>query len=97
MDPATHRQQVLFLWLEHSNLAGRVVAWSFHDGAGELADLEGAPPYASGVAALGDGWRLIQASPVPVRPAGAERVTGRLEHEFVFERLVPAAGERSVT
>ncbi len=90
MDPSTHRQQVLFLYLEHSNLDGRVVAWTFHDGAGQESDLEGSPPYRSGTDALRDGWRLIQASPVPQRLPGAERVTGRLEHEFVLERLVPA-------
>lgn len=94
MDPATQRQQVLFLYLEHSGLAGRVVAWSFHDGSGRDAELpvtaEGKPPYRSGVDALADGWRLLQASPVPVRIPGAERVTGRLEHEFVFERIVAA-------
>lgn len=84
----TVRQQVLFLYTEHSGLEGRVVAWTFHDGTGELDDLPGSPPYALGVDALTDGWRLIQASPVPVRLPGAERVTGRLEHEFVFERLV---------
>ena len=89
MDPTTQRQQVLFLYLEHSNLDGRVVAWTFHDGTGREADLDGSPPYDSGTAALRDGWRLIQAAPVPQRIPGAERVTGRLEHEFVFERLVP--------
>ncbi len=88
MDPITHRQQVLFLYLEHSNLDGRVVAWTFHDGTAQSTDLEGSPPYKSGTAALQDGWRLIQASPVPARTPGAERVTGRLEHEFLFERLV---------
>ena len=66
-----------------------MVGWTFHDGAGRTAELPGEPPYANGVAALGDGWRLIQAAPVPVRLPGAERVTGRLEHEFVFERIVP--------
>ncbi len=90
MDATTDRQQVLFLYLEHSNLDGRVVAWTFHDGSGEASDLEGSPPYKSGTAALQDGWRLIQASPVPQRIPGAERVTGRLEHEFLFERIVPA-------
>lgn len=88
MDPETQRQQVLFLYLEHSNLDGRVVAWSFHDGTGQQSDLEGSPPYPSGSAALRAGWRLLQASPVPQRMPGAERVTGRLEHEFVFERIV---------
>ncbi len=89
MDPDTQRQQVLFLYLEHSGLDGRVVGWSFHDGAGG-PDLPGEPPYRSGTAALRDGWRLLQASPVPQRLPGAERVTGRLEHEFVLERIVPA-------
>lgn len=89
MDPARQRQQVLFLYLEHSGLDGRVVAWTFHDGAGQMAELEGEPPYRRGVDALRDGWRLLQASPVPVRTPGAERVTGRLEHEFLFERIVP--------
>ena len=96
MNTGTERQQVLFLYLEHSNLDGRVIAWTFHDGTGAAADLPadrpGRPPYASGTAALQDGWRLIQAAPVPVRTPGAERVTGRLEHEFVFERIVPTAG-----
>lgn len=94
MNHQTERQQVLFLYLEHSNLAGRVVAWTFHDGTGEADDLPsdgpGSPPYASGTAALRDGWRLLQASPVPARTPGAERVTGRLEHEFVLERIVAA-------
>ena len=88
MDPATQRQQVLFLYLEHSGLDGRVVAWSFHDGSGRAADLDGSPPYTTGTAALRDGWRLLQVSPVPQRVPGAERVAGRLEHELVLERIV---------
>jgi hypothetical protein len=88
MDSVTHRQQVLFLYLEHSALDGRVVAWDFHDGAGGPA-LPGEPPYEYGTAALRAGWRLIQTSQVPVRLPGHERVTGRLEHEFIFERIVP--------
>lgn len=90
MDPATQRQQVLFLYLEHSGLDGRVVAWSFHDGSGRTTDLDGSPPYATGTAALRDGWRLLQVSPVPQRTPGAERVAGRLEHEAVLERVVDA-------
>lgn len=103
MDAQTQRQQLLFLWLEHSSLNGRVVAWAFHDGRARPAGAElegedpwaeptgaaeGDPPYANGVAALHAGWRLLQAAPVPVRIPGAERVTGRLEHEFLFERIV---------
>ena len=89
MDPETHRQQLLFLYLEHSHLDGRVVAWTFHDGTGAAADLPGEPPYPTGSAALRDGWRLLQASPVPHRIPGAERVIGPLDHEFLFERIVP--------
>ena len=90
MDSSTHRQQVLFLYLEHSGLDGRVVGWSFHDGGATDEPMDaGEPPYALGVDALRDGWRLLQASPVPQRVPGAERTTGRLEHKFLFERLVP--------
>jgi hypothetical protein len=78
MDPATQRQQVLFLYLEHSGLDGRV------------ADLDGSRPYRTGTDALRDGWRLLQASPVPQRIPGAERVAGRLEHELLLERIVDA-------
>ncbi len=96
MDAVTQRQQVLFLYLEHSGLDGRVVAWSFHDGAATGEDLAvddaGTPPYRRGVEALRDGWRLLQVSAVPQRVPGAERVTGRLEHEAVFERLVDVTG-----
>ncbi len=91
MNPETHRQQLLFLYLEHSNLDGRVIAWTFHDGTGTASELPGEPPYPNGTAALRDGWRLLQASPVPQRLPGAERVTGRLEHEFLFERIVERA------
>ena len=43
MNSETERQQVLFLWLEDSNLEGRVVAWTFHDGAGREQDIAGTP------------------------------------------------------
>jgi hypothetical protein len=89
MDPATQRQQVLFLWLEDSYLEGRVVAWTFHDGTGALTDLPGSPPYRTGSAALRDGWRLLQVSPLTNPPPGHEHAIGHLKHEFVFERIVP--------
>jgi hypothetical protein len=89
MDPAAQRQQVLFLWLDNSHLDARVVGWAFHDGSGAMDDLPGQPPYATGGAALRDGWRLLQVSPVPAPVPGAEFTTGPLKHEFVFERIVP--------
>lgn len=86
------RQQVLFLWLASSALDAHVVGWSFYDGAGEgptpPVDARAVPPYRTGVEALRDGWRLIQASPLVPAPPGAERETSFLRHEFVFEKIV---------
>jgi hypothetical protein len=82
------RQQVLYLWLAEGDLATQVIAWAFHDGTrGRAPGLAaGEPPYANGVAALEDGWLLLQ-SPPPVRvEPGHEYETAHLANEFVFER-----------
>ncbi|MFZ4721460.1 MAG: hypothetical protein ACOYMR_18685 [Ilumatobacteraceae bacterium] len=90
------RQQVLMLWLASSSLDSRVLGWSFFDGtAGEGPQLEADPPYATGVAALQAGWRLLQMSPLIAPTPGHERDTSFLKHEFVFERLVDTAGDGS--
>ena len=60
------RQKVLALYLANSALDSVVVGWSLWDGTGEtrrMAGDEDAPPYPTGLHALRDGWRLIQASP----------------------------------
>jgi hypothetical protein len=85
----TQRQQILMLWLSSSSLDSGVVAWSFHDGtAGAGPQLESDPPYKSGVAALVDGWRLIQMSQLLPHAPGNERETSYLKHEFLFEKLI---------
>jgi hypothetical protein len=88
------RQQVLFLYLAASALDSAVVGWARYDGdsSGPTPPVVDRPkaPYATGVEALRDGWRLIQASPVLPPAPGAERRTSYLQHEFVFERLVDA-------
>lgn len=84
------RQQLLFLWLAEAALDALVVGWAFHDGAdghGTPAP-EGSPPYPDGVAALRDGWFLLQAPSANPLAAAAEPVPGALSHEFVFERRV---------
>jgi hypothetical protein len=91
VNPDTHRQQLLFLWTGDSSLDSSVVAWSFHDGNDLAADLAEVP-YRRGVDALGDGWRLLQASSLATRPAGDERQHGVLEFEWLFERVVPREG-----
>jgi hypothetical protein len=89
------RQQVLLLCLRTPELEAPVIAWSFADGSGRRDTLEGRsegrPPYDTGVAALEDGWRLIQMAPAVPPPPGDEHRVSFLKHEFVFERLVPAA------
>lgn len=86
------RQQVLYLWLHGSSLDEKVIAWAFHDGASgagpSLPETEGSPPYESGVAALCDGWMLLQSAQLVPPAPGQEHLTAYLEYEFVFERRV---------
>ncbi len=85
------RQDVLFLWLQTSALDSNVIAWARYDGTGEgptpPSDSKADPPYATGVAALRDGWRLIQASQLTPPAPGAERQVDYLRHEFIFEQI----------
>lgn len=84
------RQQVLVLYLAHSGLDAPVVAWSLYDGTGAEEHMAGdaeEPPYATGLAALRDGWRLFQASQLLPHASGDEFRTGYLKYEFLFEKL----------
>ncbi|MEM7218140.1 MAG: hypothetical protein AAF515_07225 [Pseudomonadota bacterium] len=84
------RQQVLYLWLAEGALDTATVGWSFYDGsAGRGPALpEAEPPYRNGLAALEDGWFLLQ-SPAPAVPmSGAEHGASYLPNEFVFTRTV---------
>ena len=47
------------------------------------------PPYRTGLEALHDGWRLIQAAPLTQHGSGDEFRTGYLKYEFFFEKIVP--------
>ena len=85
------RQQVLVLYLKNSALDSGVAAWAMYDGTGRKRHMSGdadEPPYATGLAALQDGWRLIQASPLLDHGVGDEFRTGYLKYEFFFERLI---------
>ena len=58
------RQKVLVLYLANSALDSAVIGWSLYDGSGatrRMAGDEDSPPYANGLDALRDGWRLFQA------------------------------------
>jgi hypothetical protein len=84
------RQKLLVLWLADSALDSPVVAWSEWDGTGESSHMAGdcdQPPYPNGLAALRDGWRLFQASPLLPHAPGTETQTSYLKYEFWFEQL----------
>ena len=84
------RQQVLTLYLSTSALDSRVLGWSVYDGTGKHPRTTGdsdSPPYETGLAALRDGWRLIQ-HPVLIPPyPGEEYSTSFMKYGFVFEKL----------
>ena len=85
------RQQVLVLYLRDSALDAEVVAWAEYDGSGKTRHMPGdaeQPPYPTGLDALKDGWRLIQAAPLAAHAVGDEFRTGYLKYEFFFEKLV---------
>ena len=89
----TVRQQVLYLWASGSALDSDIVGWAFHDGtagAGPGVPLhdDGDVPYASGEAALRDGWMLLQSAPLVPPTPGTEHRNAYLEYEFVLERRI---------
>jgi hypothetical protein len=84
------KQKVLVLYLSSSALDDRVVGWSTYDGTGRTHPTTGdgdEPPYATGVDALRDGWRLFQASQLIPPYPGHEYDTSFMKHEFLFEKL----------
>ncbi len=91
----TVRQQVLVLYLSNSGLDASVVGWSSYDGTGRTTPTAGdsdEPPYQTGVEALLDGWRLIQASQLIPPYPGHEYDVSFNKHEFLFEKLVDISG-----
>ena len=85
------RQQLLILYLGTSDLGSPVSAWSFYDGAARATGMAGdseAPPYPSVLAAMQDGWRVIQLPPLPAPHPGHEHTVAGLRYEFVLEKLV---------
>jgi hypothetical protein len=85
------KQQLLFLYAASSSPDSPVGAWSLFDGTGREKHMAGdaaEPPYTSVLAAMRDGWRVIQLPQLRAAPAGAEHDTAFLEYEFVLEKLV---------
>ena len=85
------RQKVLVLYLANSALDAPTIAWAVYDGTGERLHMAGDSedvPYATGLAALKDGWRLFQASQLNPHARGEEFDIAYLKYEFWFEQLV---------
>ncbi len=88
----TLRQKVLVLYLKNSALDSPVARLGASTtGPAETLHMAGdadEPPYATGLAALKDGWRLFQASQLLPHPRGEEFDLAYLKYEFFFEQLV---------
>ena len=87
---STLRQKVLVLYLASSALDDRVVGWANYDGTGLTHPTMGdsdEPPYKTGLDALLDGWRMIQAAQLLPPATGQEYDVSFLKHEFFFEKL----------
>ncbi len=88
------RQQILILHLATPNLETRTVAWALYDGAAPADELQmnpgdsNDPPYDSVLAAMRDGWNVIQLPTLPYYIPGHEHENGHLPYEYVLERKV---------
>lgn len=84
------RQQLLVLYLHTPDLKSPAVAWSIYDGTGNQDHTTGdseEPPYPSVLAAMQDGWRVIQfPQQFPAYP-GMEYNTAYLKYEYILEKL----------
>ena len=87
------RQQLLLLCAATPNLMSPIVAWSMYDGTGRTTNMAGdadRPPYESVLAAMKDGWRVLQVPALAAPAPGREHETGFLRFEYVLEKIVDA-------
>lgn len=88
------RQQILILHLTHPDLDASTIAWALYDGTKLEYDRqmqsgdEEKPPYRSVLAAMRDGWFVMQVPSLPYYAYGKEHETGHLPYEYVLERKV---------
>ena len=92
------RQQILILHLSYPDLDAQTVAWALYDGAAPETQRqmqsgdEEKPPYRSVLAAMRDGWFVLQLPILPYFERGHEHETGHLPYEYVLERKVETHG-----
>lgn len=92
------RQQILILHLDQPELDSDTIAWALYDGSApegkrqmQSGDEE-KPPYRSVLAAMRDGWFVIQLCSLPYYVRGQEHEVGHLPYEYVLERKVAING-----
>ncbi len=92
------RQQILILHLTNPDLGSDVISWALYDGAApedalqmQSGDQE-KPPYRSVLAAMRDGWFVLQIPTLPYYVRGHEHEIGHLPYEYVLERKVKIDG-----
>ena len=89
------RQKLLILYSHTPDLNSGIGAWSLYDGTGKERHTTGdadSPPYPSVLAAMRDGWRVLQLpQQFPAYP-GMELSTAYLRFEYVLEKLEETDG-----
>ena len=84
------RQKILILYSGTPDLRSAIGAWAIYDGTGKEHHTTGdseTPPYGSVLAAMRDGWRVIQfPQQFPAYP-GMELSTSYLRFEYILEKM----------
>ncbi len=84
------RQKLLVLYAHSNDLQSQAVAFSLYDGTGRDRPSSGdseEPPYASVVAAMQDGWRVVQFPQQHPAHPGMEYNTSYLKYEYILEKM----------
>ena len=91
------RQKILILYSVTPDLRANIGAWAIYDGSGKDHHTTGdsdKPPYTSVLAAMRDGWRVIQfPQQFPAYP-GMELSTSYLRFEHILEKMVEVVDEQ---
>jgi hypothetical protein len=85
----TPRQQVLYLYSKSTNMRSPLASWALYDPTVQQEPVlpESAPPYESVLAALADGWRVVQ-FPIAKLYDYEGQDNDYLGFEFVLEKFV---------
>ncbi len=84
------RQKILVLHSGTPDLHSPIGAWAIYDGTGKDNATTGdstTPPYKSVLAAMQDGWRVIQFPQLMPAYPGMELTTSYLRFEYILEKI----------